>query len=675
MTSSEGGWAITAIVGGVSYPIKEGLITHEEQINDAIAEKLVPHDCAQELHFGSIVEHSIICPVDGVDIPDNRDTLIFSAKTIDTVADAYVAAIFDAQGKAAEYFDNVTVAQAKHDSRNMFHADTAFIMLHTFAPQWHCNTETIARTDAVLRERYGDRLVVENDNHGANLDTARNLWISTNAQDIVTEQFDDYALMSNNDTQPVPGFDIDRIDGYTRMHPDSIITPGKTMFITLDVSDRKRTVPRNYPDGEEYTKDVYIDDKGNEHPTATSCIAALCKQYRVRINTWRRNNQFPTAFIGPTPEIYIWNEDDFSSVVGFDEFIDQCTAAHRAHLKAQREAKKAHEDNAPVDQRAVAKCGSLYYRDNQHQGYHYNKQRRNNITIEQLEQFAENHNIAVHNLPIVTVTNGDWQKLSDMISDISFNAPAVEPVVAFLRTTKTNIRKLEEAGFTTIFDKDEFMRHCRQQDAALRDEYFASLDDADRTDVATFVWASLHCPLLEHVISDEPLEYNPYRDKYDREDVLAVIKQQFADRDIDITGNAGYVFIQDIIASARRGFALLAEHVPDGYHAYVGLEQNDTTTWQFSGHVLNISNHAQQPATLDDPIQHAICGMLQARRVGRTANLSPYIGLFDSEEYAHAQEQAAQKDHSEYTSLERVLFTEGKTQLYDLLVRIFQLDW
>ena len=673
VTSNEGGWAVTAIVGGVSYPITEGLVTHEEQINDAIAEKLVAHDCKQELRFKGIVEHSVICPVDGVDIPDNRDTLIFSAKTIDTVADAYVAAILDAKIHATEYFDNVTVAQAKYDDRNTFNEDMSFIMLHTFAPQWYRNAEIITRTDTVLRDRYHDDLVIEHNNHGADIDTIRNLWISTNAQDIVVDQLNNYALMTNN-TQPVPGFDINYIALHTRMHPDSIITPGKTMFITLDVSDRKTTVTRNYPNGQEYTKDVYIDDKGKEHATATECITALFKQYRVRINTWRRNNQFPTAFIGPTPEVYIWNKDDFSSVMGFDEFIEQCTAAHREHLKAQREAKKAREDNAPADQRAVARCGSLYYRDDQHEAYHYNKQIRDNITVEQLERFAENHNIAVHNLPIVTVTNGDWHKLSDMISEISFNAPAVEPVVAFLRTTKTNIRKLEEAGFTTIFDKDEFKRRCREQDAALRDEYFASLDDADRTDVATFIWIDMYCPLLEHIISDEPLEYSYFRSERTYEDVPAVVEQQFQDRNIDITDNAGYQFMLDLIDSARRGYALLAEHVPNDRHAYVDLDQNDTTTWQFAGNVPNISTHAEQPAAPDAPIEHAICGMLQARCGGGTSS-APYVGLFDREEYAHAREQAIHKDPSEYTALERVLFTEGRTQLYDLLVRIFQLDW
>lgn len=674
VVSNEGTWGVTAIVGGVSYPIKEGLITHEDQINDAIAEKLVSHDCAQELRFGGIIEHSVICAIDGVDIPDNRDTLIFSAKTIDTVADAYVAAILDAQTKAAEYFDRVTVAQAKHDDHSMFHTDIPFAMLHTFAPQWHRNAEIIVRTDTVLRDRYRDDLVIENENHGADVDTVRNLWISTNAQDIVADQLNNYALMSNNDTQPVPGFDIDHIDRYARTHPDNIITPGKTMFITLDVSDRKTTVTRQYADGEEYTKDVYVDDKGKEHIAPAECIAALYKQYRVRINTWRRNNQFPTALIGPTPEIYIWQENDFSTIVDFDEFIEQCTAAHRAHLKAQRDAKKAREDNVPADQHAVAKVGVLYHRNDQHEAYHRNKQVYNNITIEQLEQFVDTHNIAREDLPIVTVTNGDEQKLSDMISRISFNSPAVEPVVAFLRTTKTNIRKIKDAGFTNIFDDDTFMLHCRQTDADLRDEYFASLSDAERADVGTYIWTTLHCPLLEHTISNEPLEYSYFHSERVYENVPAVIEQQFQDQGINITGNAGYTFMLDLIDSAQRGYALLAEHVPDDRHTYVNLDQSDTNTWQFTGHIPTIENHAQQPAMPDQPFEHAICGMLQKKRGGDMFS-SPYTGLFDREEYNHAYNQAAEKDHSEYTSLERVLFVEGSTQLYDMLVRIFQLDW
>src|SRR5699024_5233873 len=87
--SIDGNWSFTAIVGGVTYPITEGVYTHETQINEAIAEELAPHTCVQELRFRNIGAHSIVCPVDGVDIPDNGDTLIFSAKTIDTIAEAY----------------------------------------------------------------------------------------------------------------------------------------------------------------------------------------------------------------------------------------------------------------------------------------------------------------------------------------------------------------------------------------------------------------------------------------------------------------------------------------------------------------------------------------------------------------------------------------------------------
>ena len=670
---SEGSWGITAIIGGVTYPIKEGLITHEKQINEAITNKLDSHNCEQYLYFDNIIAHSIVCPVDGVDIPDNRDTLIFSAKTIDTIAEAYVTAILGAQKQATDYFENVTIAQAKYDDDNVHHADTPFVMLHTFAPQWHANAEITARADTVLRDRYRDELIVDTEDPDATLDTLSNLWAKTNVRDVISRQLNAYAFMENNNTQPHPGFNVYDISNYARAYPDNIVEPGKAMFITLDVTDRKTTVTRQYSDGKEYTKQVYIDDKGQEHNTAQQCIQSLFKQYRVRVNTWRRKNQFPTALIGPNPEIYIWERNDFSTVLSFDEFIEQCTTAHRAHLKAQRQAKKAQGGHVTGD--VVATLGSLYYRNDQHQPYHYNEQRHNNITVGDLERFADTHNIAPRDLPIVTVTNGDWNKLRDTMSTIALNSPAVVPVVAFLRTTKTNIRKLENAGFTSIFDKDKFIQHCRDTDAVLHDAYFASLSDDERADIGTFIWVDTQCPLLEYVISDESLEYSYFRHRHrhEYEDVLAAITQQFVDRDIDITENAGYIFVRDLIASARRGRALLAAHVSHR-HSYIDLDQNNTDTWQFSGNTDDIAEYAQQPVTPDQPITHAICGMLQTRQAqGYTT--APYIGLFTTAEYSHAQEQAAHKNRKDYTPIEQVLFVERRIHLYDVLVRIVQLNW
>ena len=309
--STDGNWSFTAIVGGVTYPITEGLYTHESQINEAIAEKLAPHNCVQKLRFRGIGAHSIVCPVDGVDIPDNRDTLIFSAKTIDTIAEAYVAAILDAQQKTAEYFDRVTVAKAKYDDNNVFVKDTAFMMLHTFAPQWYQDAEIIDRTNAVLRDRYRDKI-------DSDLDDVSNVWANTNVREIVADELHGYGFMHNNDTQPTPGFKIANMDIHMRRYPHNIVKPGESMFIRLDVSDRKTTITKQYASGREFTADVYLDDKGNEHLTASDCIAALFRQYRVRINTWRRANQFPTALIGPTPEVYFWEDSDFTTIIDFD---------------------------------------------------------------------------------------------------------------------------------------------------------------------------------------------------------------------------------------------------------------------------------------------------------------------------------------------------------------------
>ena len=667
--STDGNWLFTAIVGGVTYPITEGLYTHESQINEAIAEKLAPHDCVQKLRFRGIGAHSIVCPVDGVDIPDNRDTLIFSAKTIDTIAEAYVAAILDAQQKTAEYFDRVTVAQAKYDDNNVFVKDAAFIMLHTFAPQWYQDAEIISRTNAVLRDRYRDKI-------DSDLDTAFNVWADTNVREIVADELYGYGFMHNNDTQPTPGFKIANIDIHMRRYPHNIVKPGESMFIRLDVSGRKKTITSQYSSGREFTADVYLDDKGNEHLTASDCIAALFRQYRVRINTWRRANEFPTALIGPTPEVYFWEDSDFTTIIDFDEFIEQCTTEHRAHLKAQREAKKKKTNQQTAGNDVIATIGSFYHRDDQHRPYHYGGRRQVSVTIAQLEEFVNTHSIAPKDLPIVTVTNGDWNKLNDMISSLSFTSPAVEPVVAFLRTTKTNIRKLKDAGFSNIFDQYEFSQHCTDTDKALRDEYFASLSDTERSDIDTFIWTATQCPLLRSAISDEPLTSNYHPVVHEYEDIVAVVKQQFTDRGIDVTNNAGYIFIRDVIASAQRGHALLNAHMADDSNAYVGLDQNDTTTWQFTGNVFDITTFEQvsQPATLDQPMEHAICGMLQARN-NTTYSTAPYIGLFTTAEHNDVYKQSMYKDPNDYTPLERVLFIEGRAQLYDLLVRVFQLNW
>ena len=672
--SHQGNWAITAIIGGVSYPIKEGLVTHNKQINAVINEKLAAHGCAQKLSFSNIIEHSIICPINGVDIPDNRDTLIFSAKTIDTLANAYVAAILDAKDKAADYFDSVTVAQAIYDEKSILYTDTDFAFLHTFAPQWYRDTEIIARSDTVLCDRYGDELLIENGNDGDTIDTLYNLWANTNAHTIISHQFSTYAMMKNNGTKPTPGFDIYRIDNHLMSVPDNIITPAKTLFIQLDVSNRKKDITEEYPGGREYTKQVYIDDKGHAHKTAAQCIEALFKQYRVRINTWRRNNQFPEALIGPNPEIYVWEKSDFSEVISFDDFIKECTAAHRAHLKAQRKENKDDAYTASTDANVIASFGSLYYRGDQHGAYNHRMELDTDITIQQLREFADTHNIAVHDLPIMAVTHGNRSKLKDTIASISFNSPAVAPVVVFLRSTKKNIRKLTDAGFNTIFDKNGFMEHCRNIDTALREDYFASLNDTDRNDIGSLVWMAIHCPLVNYTISSEHVKYNHTRDTRQYDEIMTVIEKQFKDRGIDITTNAGYVFMHNLIASTQHSYELLSEHVPDMGSVYTGLDQDDTTTWQFSGYISDIAEYAQQPVPLDQPMEHAICGMLQSRRDDRYSSI-PYIGLLTKQEYERTYKDAWRKYHDEYTPLERVLATRSTAQLYDVLVRIVQLDW
>src|SRR5699024_12772651 len=91
-------------------------------------------------------------------------------------------------------------------------------------------------------------------------------------------------------------------------------------------------------------------------------ISDRFQYYRVRINSWRRATQFPTALIGPTPEVKIWEDSDFTTIIDFDEFIEQCTTEHRAHLKAQREAKKK-KTNQQIGRASCRERGKIYIHD------------------------------------------------------------------------------------------------------------------------------------------------------------------------------------------------------------------------------------------------------------------------------------------------------------------------
>ena len=661
-----GGWSVTAVVGGVSYPIRNQLFTHEVQINEAIAEKLAAYGYTQQFDFHALKSHSIVLPIDGVDIPDNRDTLIFSQTTIDTIADTYVAAIIDAHEKAAEYFEQVSITQAQYDSQNFHTRDDDFKILYHFAPQWYRKAELSRRVNDVLRSRYGDDV--------------HDLWDNIDARRVIARHLENYAVLRNNDAySPNVGFDVHPLLLRNNGGPDSnMLDPGTTMFITLDVSDRKEEITQKYITGEEYTTEVYVDDKGEKHRTADKCIRALLTQYRIRINTWRRENDLSEAYIGPDPEAYVWEARDFTEVIDFDAFIERCTVAHRAHVKAQRKAKQAQDKLAPSEPHAIAHFGTFYHRDGVSGMYHRSNDHHDNITIEQLEAFAATHNVTPQQLPIVIRTTGKWQKLKDMVSSLSFHTPAVEPVVVFLRTTKKQIRELENAGFTNIFDKDEFVKHCFNRDYALRDQYFASLSDTQRKDVSHFIWAAQHAPLLGYAINVSSMHNAYFFSNSEYEDVLAVVKEQFADRDVDITNNAGYVFLHELIASVKRGHKLLHAQLSNEVEAYLNLDQDDTDTWSFSGRIVDVEKYKQQPATIEQPFEHAICGMLQARSTKEAEN-APYVGLYTTDEYVEIYEQGRQKKWDKgpntLSPIERVLCLDGSAQFYDLVVRICQLDW
>lgn len=669
-----GNWQITAVVGGVSYPIYDGCRTHAKQINDAIEKALADHGFTRKLDF--YTDHVIVCPVDGVDIPDNRDTLIFSSKTINTLADAYAKAIVKAHRRAEDYFDSMTLLGVLKDTTTPA-SSAAFRLMREFAPQFEDNVGIKARCDAVIKARYADRV---NDEFGNVDDMTYGEHEHNELTNVVRRDLDNYSCMRTNHAGT--GFAVREMPTYGILNGSP--KPDTAMFVRFDLETRKQvsTFDQELYNGTTVTEEIanYLDDKGKAHDTPAKCIEAVCKHYRVRINTWREEHGNPTIIFGPTEEAYVWVAEDFTEVIDFDEFIARCTTAHNARTKARRAERKA---NAQVNTgpKPIARYAMFHYRKEDYELYNDSIRDKDDeaITIDDLTAFATESGVDPAELPIVAMTKGVWSTFRDDMNDITQKAPSVEPVAVFLRTTKSQMKHINNAGFNRVFTKREFIEHCQNTDRAYRDAFLAGLSDEDRAAVNAYVAVQMHSPVVRALASQHMML--PGVDSI--EGFFDAIAEQFADvRGIDVTERAGYQFISSLVTGASHGRALLDEHtsVETPARAYAHHDHDDTT-WQFTGNVVEaFDGIAPELGSIDNPNEYAACALLEVD-VDRYRINAQHIGLYTQEAYLQLCERNKVRidegrSASELNTVERyVLYNANTRDIYDRIVRICQMDW
>lgn len=674
-----GNWQITAVVGGVSYPIYDGCRTHAKQINDAIEKALADHDFTRKLDF--YMDHVIVCPVDGVDIPDNRDTLIFSSKTITTLANAYAKAIVEAHQRADDYFDSMTLLSVLKDTTTPA-SSAAFRLMREFAPQFEDNVGIKARCDAVIKARYADRV---NDEFGNVDDMTYGEHEHNELTNVVRRDLDNYSCMRTNNAGT--GFAVREMPTYGILNGSP--KPDTAMFVRFDLETRKQvsTFDRELYNGTTVNEEVtsYLDDKGKAHDTPAKCIEAVCKHYRVRINTWREEHGNPTVIFGPTEEAYVWVAEDFTEVIDFDEFITRCTAAHDARTKARRAERKANAQTT-TGPKPVARYAMFHYRKEGYELYNDNvrdegtgRDATEEITIDDLTAFAAESSIDPAVLPIVAMTKGVLSTFKDDMHDITQKAPGVVPVAVFIRTTKLQMKHITNAGFNRVFTKREFIEHCQNTDRTYRDAFLAGLSDEDRAAVDAYVAVQAHSPIVR-ALTGQHIILPGTRNS---EELFDGIAEQFAEtRGIDITERAGYQFITSLVTDAVRGRVLLNERMPEDtpLRAYAHHDHDDTT-WQFTGDVIKaFDGIIPKLGDMDNPNQYAACALLEID-VDRHRVDTDRIGLYTNATYEQLRERnkaLINEGHSrsDLSVVERYMLSGGNAKdVYDRVVRICQMDW
>lgn len=658
---NENNWRVVAVVGGVSYPIHDNIVTHVDELNTAI-EQAAGDNPWRPLPRSDkkLPQIALICPPESVDIPDNRDTLIFSKRTIATLAGIFARAMAAASAQAQTHFDTHTLSSVRwqqhtwignHDHRNQ----QSHTLMYTFAPEFYNNAEVNARARRHIIKRYGADI-------GEAKAFADSLYANSTAiERVIHDHMHNYAWLHSNDNDRM---EVTGLSGQTLRRLDGTIDYNPPLFIRLNVEDYAEE--RTSREGDTYT--VYVDPKGGVHTKKSDCIVAIFNQYRVKINTWRKENNRPNAVIGPTCNLHTWEEDDFSRIIEFDDFIAQVEEAHKDVARQRREARQARDKALPTKIAHYA----MFYEVGQY--IYYNAAQNNivaDVTIEQLRQFATAHDVAPEDLIIITTNNGNDTTVFNICKNVLRDNPEITNVLVVLRTTKTYLNAIHEAGFTNTFTQDEYAVWAVQQIENQRRAFVENLDDDTRDALGAYLWARKRSEALTDKYSTG--RYDNYRRRHNKpsnRETLDFVAAQYAGRGIDVTTRNGYIFLDHLV-----------DMVDAGRQAFEDATRDENNEWITQGGVAGLYNMLACPLDHTHPLHLAAMSILE----NTTTKGGSFIGAYSREDYIAAhirldKRYAAHRDAPDatsdfdFTDAENIIFRHDNAICYDAFYRIAALD-
>lgn len=565
------------VIGGIVYPIEHQLIEHRSEINRRLSDLGIAFDVTKLRNTSLYIELDEA----GIDIPDNRDHIIFNANAVDNIAEKITDLRCKADAKIDEITQNRTAVEAIcHMQSNLNPAEEKLLEYSTVWLESYQPMHGFAKR--VAEAKLADD--------------------QTNAHAALTTQQEQHFIVTT-------GYDGSK-NAFTLEMPEPANIFGqrcfaysdgiKPVFVKLNPQDYQRTETDN--DGK--TSTYFVDHKGRKHRYASELVEALINANKTKLLAWRRHNgtRGETFLLGPNEECFHFEREDFEEILTFDELCEKAQQLRKAEL-----AKKKKSEQGDTATNITFNYVGFYTVN----GWNEVKQ---NVSIEGVKYICDGLDIAYADMPYVVINNGRAAAVRTALGKVAYGNRRSPMMV--LRGTQHSAETLQQAGFTHKFDSVKaYNAHLGKKKNDVAEQALQRLSEDKIANLKQYIWVNEH---MSYDLS--------WKDTYAPDGIIervdALVVNQFKTLNINVENDPFRIKFMEFKDSVNRGRKLfdryIQDQIPESLYNNVPIEGTDFATSQFR-------NQLQAIDTLNDHGTRRITQLgLLDKKTSKTAWLDPH---------------------------------------------------
>lgn len=565
------------VIGGIVYPIEQQLIEHKSEVNHKLNDLGVRFDVTKLRNRGLYIELDEA----GIDIPDNRDHIIFNANAVGKIAEKLADLRRTADAKIDEITQDRTAVEAIcHMQSNLSSAEEKLLQYSTVWLENYNPTRGFATRVAEAK--------LANTN--------------TNTHAALVEQEEQHFIVTT-------GFDGSK-NSFALEMPEAVNIFGqkylaysdniKPVFVKFNPHDYQRTETDN--DGK--TSTYFVDHKDRRYLHLSELVEALINANKTKLLAWRRHNgvRGETFLLGPNEECFHFEREDFEEILTFEELCEKAQQLRKVEL-AEKKKSKLHNTADNVTFNYVG-----FYTAN---GW---SEMRRNVSIEGVKSICDGLDVAYADIPYVVINNGFAPAVRKALGDVDYSH-RISPMMV-IRSTKHDAEALQRAGFTHKFDSIKaYNAYLQEKKNDVAEQQLEGLAENEIIDLKSYIWADRH---MSYSMNQKDT-YAP-GGMIERVDTLVV--NQFKTLNVNVENNPFRVKLMEFKNSVNNGRKLFDKHmqgqIPESLYDNVPIEGTDFTTSRFR-------NQLQALDTLNDHGTRRITQLgLLDKKSSKTAWLSPF---------------------------------------------------